>query len=73
MRNGRIGLAQNRLPVTARIEDAREGDVFDARYDLPCHMYAKGQKAIEDGSVAVVSLAGGAGSRWTRAQVLSKR
>ncbi len=66
LRNGRIGLAQNRLPVSVRIEDAAEGDVLDARFDVPCHMYAQGLKALENGLVAVVSLAGGAGSRWTR-------
>ncbi len=66
LQNGRIGLAQNRLPVTAQIEDARAEDVGDARGKLPEHLRARGLRALEAGEVAVVSLAGGAGSRWTR-------
>ena len=57
--SGRIGLAQNRLPVTSRIEDA-EADLVDG-----CHR-AAGLDALAVGRVAVVSLAGGVGSRWTR-------
>ncbi len=56
--SGRIGLAQNRLPGTSLIEDA-EADRIDGRHrDL-------GLSALADGRVAVVSLAGGVGSRWT--------
>ncbi len=66
LQNGRIGLAQNRLPVTARIEDARPEDVFDARAELKDQLRAQGLQALARGEVAVVSLAGGAGSRWTR-------
>ncbi len=66
MQNGRIGLAQNRLPVTTKIEDAQAGDVFDASGAVEGRLHELGRRALEDGSVAVVSLAGGAGSRWTR-------
>jgi len=59
LRAGRIGLAQNRLPVASRIEDATP-DVLDAR-----HRDA-GMQALAEGRVAVVSLAGGVGSRWTK-------
>jgi hypothetical protein len=56
---GRIGLAQNRLPVTSRIEDAAP-DAIDARHrDV-------GLAALREGRVAVVTLAGGIGSRWTK-------
>jgi hypothetical protein len=57
--SGRIGLAQNRLPVTSRIEDA-EAELVDG-----CHR-AAGLDALAGGRVAVVSLAGGVGSRWTQ-------
>jgi hypothetical protein len=57
--SGRIGLAQNRLPVTTLIEDA-EADQVDDRHR------AAGLDALACGSVAVVSLAGGVGSRWTQ-------
>ena len=66
LQNGRIGLAQNRLPVTVAIEDARAADIFDAREHIDDGLRALGLEALERGEVAVVSLAGGAGSRWTR-------
>jgi hypothetical protein len=66
--NGRIGLAQNRLPVNTDIADVRAEDVFDARGDddlLRRHRTA-GEQALQRGEVAIVSLAAGAGSRWTQ-------
>ncbi len=63
---GRIGLAQNRLPVTTAIEDVQAGDVFDARSGIQTSLQEIGLAALRNGEVAVVSLAGGAGSRWTR-------
>jgi hypothetical protein len=59
LRSGRIGLAQNRLPITSLIEDA-EADSLDDRHR------AAGLEALAGGRVAVVSLAGGVGTRWTR-------
>jgi hypothetical protein len=59
LRSGRIGLAQNRLPVTSLIEDA-EADRADESHR------AAGLEALAEGRVAVVSLAGGIGTRWTR-------
>ncbi len=59
LRSGRIGLAQNRLPVTSLIEDA-EAEHVDDRHR------AAGLDALAEGRVAVVSLAGGVGTRWTR-------
>ncbi|HEY1496896.1 MAG TPA: UTP--glucose-1-phosphate uridylyltransferase [Candidatus Solibacter sp.] len=59
LRAGRIGLAQNRLPVASRIDDA-EPDALDARHR------ELGMQALAEGRAAVVSLAGGVGSRWTK-------
>jgi hypothetical protein len=59
LRSGRTGLAQNRLPVTSLIEDG-EADRLDDRHR------AAGLDALTKGHVAVVSLAGGVGTRWTR-------
>lgn len=67
LRSGRIGLAQNRLPLSTVIEDVEQGEVIDARSgppdpdDLHC-----GQQALADGEVAAMALAAGAGSRWTQ-------
>jgi hypothetical protein len=66
MRNGRIGLAQNRFPATSKIEDARPADVFDARSSVETRLCAIGLEALREGRVAVVSMAGGSGSRWTK-------
>ncbi|HEX7069285.1 MAG TPA: UTP--glucose-1-phosphate uridylyltransferase, partial [Rhodothermales bacterium] len=66
LRSGRIGLAQNRLPVSSKIEDARPSDVFDATGEIPAELRALGEEALRNGQVAVLSLAGGAGSRWTK-------
>jgi hypothetical protein len=64
--HGRIGLAQNRLPVSSDIRDVEPGDVFDATGGIPEKYTAIGRKALQNGEVAVVSLAAGVGSRWTQ-------
>ena len=66
MRDGRIGLAQNRLPPNSVIEDVSEDELFDATQDRPEFLEKSGTEALRAGKVAVVTLAGGAGSRWTR-------
>src|ERR1019366_9144191 len=66
LRSGRIGLAQNRLPVNSRIEDVAPNDIVDATAGLPAHYRESGMQALADGMVAVVTLAGGAGSRWAK-------
>lgn len=66
LRGGRIGLAQNRLPVSAVITDVLPGDVTDATGGLEERYRELGRKALAAGAVAVVSLAGGVGSRWTK-------
>lgn len=63
LRAGRIGLAHNRLPVETEIEDPRERDV--ALYEEQRGLAWRGEAALSEGRVAVLSLAGGVGSRWT--------
>ena len=69
MRSGRIGLAQNRLPVTSRIEDVHEDELVDFGHSDAVAQRRRwrdlGMQALAEGAAAVVSLAGGAGSRWT--------
>ena len=66
LRSGRIGLAQNRLPASADIRDVAPSDVSDASEGLPEALRALGLAALREGAVAVVTLAAGAGSRWTQ-------
>jgi hypothetical protein len=66
LRSGRIGLAQNRLPASTDIADVEPGDVLDAIHGLPERYREIGMEALAHGRVAVVTLAGGTGSRWTK-------
>jgi hypothetical protein len=66
LRSGRIGLAQNRLPANSRIEDVGPGDILDAAAGMPAHYREIGEDALARGTVAVVTLAGGLGTRWTK-------
>lgn len=66
LRSGRIGLAQNRLPAQSRISDVHHDDVYDARVGLSDTYRSIGMDALGAGAIAVVSLAGGIGSRWTK-------
>ncbi len=68
MRSGRIGLAQNRLPINSQIEDVPQESVYDfERSDESQQQVWReiGVQALAEGAVAMVSMAGGAGSRWT--------
>jgi hypothetical protein len=59
-------MAQNRLHSSALIEDAHPGDVLEGRRAVPDHIRQLGRESIARGEVAVVTLAAGAGSRWTQ-------
>ncbi len=66
MRAGLIGLAQNRLPVSTDIRDVAPADVHRPPAGRDSAFYRRGLAALEAGQVAVVTLAGGVGSRWTQ-------
>jgi hypothetical protein len=66
LRAGRIGLAQNRLPVNTTILDVEPGDVNDADGQSSEKYREIGSKALAAGEVAVLTLAAGAGTRWTK-------
>jgi hypothetical protein len=68
LKEGRIGLAQNRLPPNAAIEDVKDGDVTEAGHlqSEISDLKSLGEAALRNGEVAVVTLAAGAGSRWTQ-------
>ncbi len=65
LKAGRIGLAQNRLPANSIIEDVHESDLTQAS-SISANARKKGLAALKNGEVAVVTLAAGAGSRWTQ-------
>jgi hypothetical protein len=66
LQRGRIGLAQNRLPAATAIEDVRAGDVTDLTGEATPEWVRLGRRSLEAGEVAVITLAAGAGSRWTQ-------
>ncbi len=68
LKNGRIGLSQNRLSASTRIEDVADGDVvFAASSDRHVgELHQLGLAAIRDGAVGAITLAAGVGSRWTQ-------
>ncbi len=66
LRGGRIGLAQNRLPARTVIEDVGDQDVVRADGQITERIRAAGEAALTDGQAAVLTLAAGAGSRWTQ-------
>jgi hypothetical protein len=66
LRAGRVGLAQNRLSANTVIENVAPHDVLDSLRDVDAQCRQLGRAALADGRVAVVTLAAGAGSRWTQ-------
>ena len=68
LKEGRIGLLQNRLPASAVIENVKESDISnisDPKLDSSA-LKSLGEGALKKGEVAIVTLAAGAGSRWTQ-------
>jgi len=68
LRNGRIGLAQNRVPANTVIRDVAATDIVDctAPAKIDPQWRKLGEAALAGGQVGVISLAAGAGSRWTQ-------
>jgi len=66
LKSGRLGMAQNRLADSVQVHDVNEGDVSQLRHGVPAAVVERGRAAIAAGEVAVVTLAAGAGSRWTQ-------
>ncbi|WP_231583562.1 UTP--glucose-1-phosphate uridylyltransferase [Rufibacter radiotolerans] len=64
LQKGYIGLSRNRLPNETTIQDVLPGD-FVALETLTSTT-STGQDALKAGQVAVLSLAAGVGSRWTK-------
>ena len=66
LRNGRIGLAQNRLPPSTTLQDVRPEEVIDTTSGLEDEYREYGLDLLAGGTVGVISLAAGSGSRWTQ-------
>ncbi len=67
LKRGEIGLAKNRLPLSTTIEDISENDILHLDNMAPNDEYYKtGQDALKRNEIAVVTFAGGMGSRWSQ-------
>jgi hypothetical protein len=65
LRAGLTGLSQNRLPAQTIIEDVAPSEILDSVRDIGSDDIRVGEAALARGELAIVSLAAGAGSRWT--------
>jgi hypothetical protein len=65
LRNGRIGLAMNRLPPSTGIDDVPADALFNPD-SASASLRERGEAALKAGEVAVVTYAAGVGSRWTQ-------
>ncbi len=67
LKSGRTGLAHNRLSVNVRLTDVEASDVthWDDMKDSADFLEV-GEALLREGRAGVVTLAGGAGSRWTQ-------
>jgi hypothetical protein len=79
LKDGRIGLAQNRLRPNAEIQDVTADDVtiFETLATAELAVDQKrcrerGLAALKAGEAAVVTLAAGAGTRWTQGAGVAK-
>jgi hypothetical protein len=66
LKSGQIGLAQNRLRTGIKITDSTADEINYADPQLKEKHFQTGKKALQNGELAIVTLAGGVGSRWTK-------
>jgi hypothetical protein len=72
LQEGRIGLAQNRLPAATTIEDVTADDVIDTTgwsetaEKSRAELRRLGLDALKNGGAAVMTLSAGVSSRWTQ-------
>ncbi len=66
LKAGQIGLAQNRLKTGIKISDSKADSIENLNPDEKEKLLEKGKKALQNDELAIVTLAGGVGSRWTK-------
>jgi len=63
---GVIGLKQNRLPLATQLENVLPENVVMTDKAITPEIRERGMEELRNGTVGVVSLAAGVGSRWTQ-------
>jgi UDP-N-acetylglucosamine pyrophosphorylase len=66
LKSGRIGLSKNRMPISTTIEDIRNSEIAHQKNLNMPDLIDLGVQSLKNRELAIVSLAGGAGSRWTK-------
>jgi len=66
LKSGRICLSKNRLPISTTIEDVQKSEIAHYSILTERNLINLGLEALRKREVAIVSLAGGVGSRWTK-------
>jgi UDP-N-acetylglucosamine pyrophosphorylase len=66
LKSGKIGLAHNRLRIDAKITDSKANNIDKTELANKTRLIEKGTAALKNGELAIVTLAGGVGSRWTK-------
>jgi UDP-N-acetylglucosamine pyrophosphorylase len=66
LKSGRIASRRTVLPVSTTVEDPRPEDLASQADLQEDGLEIIGRKALQRGEVAIVTLAGGVGSRWTK-------
>ncbi|HSO85037.1 MAG TPA: UTP--glucose-1-phosphate uridylyltransferase, partial [Draconibacterium sp.] len=66
LKSGQIGLAQNRLRTGIKITDSKADEIETIDPEKREQLIETGKKALQNGELAIVTLAGGVGSRWTK-------
>jgi len=73
LKKGEIGLSKNRLPVKTVPHDVRTDEIlYFEKETADLKFYKPGHEALKRGEVAVVTFAGGMGSRWSRGAAVVK-
>jgi UDP-N-acetylglucosamine pyrophosphorylase/galactokinase/mevalonate kinase-like predicted kinase len=73
LKRGEIGLNRNRIALSDALQDVSENEIIhfeDEEADTEVH--ASGMEALRKNEVAVVTFAGGLGSRWTHGAAVVK-
>jgi UDP-N-acetylglucosamine pyrophosphorylase len=66
LKSGRIGLSKNRVPISSTIEDVPKSEIGNQSILNEQCLINLGSSALQNGELAIVSMAGGVGSRWTK-------
>jgi len=66
LKSGRIGLSKNRIPISTTIEDVSKTEIAHHSILHDKRLIDLGLRSLQNRELAIVSLAGGAGSRWTK-------